>query len=759
MPTRLFKRHAVALWHVLLLMFIAGYPLKAQTPLELFQCPVTWHGRELDLAFQGGLNAPQWQVADLNNDGLEDLVMFDRAGDILLPFLRKAVPNGFVWSPARDYAARFPDFKAWFIMRDYNADGITDLFTFNVPAIPGFKAYTGRYQNDTLVFDPYLVPGNPANFFQYTLPNGSKTQIYVSQDDIPAFEDMDLDGDLDLVTFDPGGGFAHLYRNRSAEFGHGADSLDFFFSDPCWGKFYESGVSEIIKLSSSSSSCASTFNDDEKQAQLRHAGSTLLARDMNGDGLKDLFLGDISFKNITLLTNGGSLQTAWMIKQDTFWPSGSTPVDMPIFPAIFQADIDFDGAMDLIVSPNVDFGALDTANVWYYRSSGGPVPNFALETRSFISDRMLDVGSGARPAFLDVNADGLEDMLVGNFGYYTPGVNLSPSLNLFLNTGSPAQPSFELTDQDYLGLSQLGQNFIFYFTPATGDLDQDGDLDLLIGHSNGSLFFLQNVAGAGKPVQFAPPVPNYEGLSVGSFSVPQIIDVDGDGLEDILMGTNVGKLVLFRNVGTKGMPEFVPGASTTPNVDLFGKVDMRKQGFVAGRSSPWLFRTKGGMEMLVGSNAGEVRRYAVDPNSYMTAFAVLDSVFTGYRDGYETHPTMVDLDSDGTLEVFIGNLRGGLTAYRTLFSDLTSVDPVNPGGIGFKAYAPAGTQVIRVDLSGCPAGGTMTIHDMQGRLMMQVPVKEGSNEWGSVNWCSGIYVARFTGACGSAADKLLWWEN
>lgn len=731
--------------------------LQAQNQLDPFHCPVTWHGRDLDLAFLGGLNAPQWQVADLNNDGRQDLVMFDRAGDLLLPFLSSDTPDGPTWLPAREYAAHFPPFRSWLVMRDYNGDGISDLFTFNTPAIPGFKAYTGRYQNDSLVFDPYLVPGNPANFFQYTLPNGSKTQIYVSQDDIPAFDDVDGDGDIDLITFDPGGGFAHYYRNRALEFGKGPDSLDFSLSDPCWGKFYESGITEAIKLSSSGTMCASTFSgEDELHAQLRHAGSTLLTKDMNGDGLKDIFLGDISFRNITLLTNGGSLQNAWMVKQDTFWPSGGDPVEMPIFPAIFEADFDQDGAMDLIVSPNVDFGALDTANVWFYRNAGGQPLAFTLESRSFLADRMLDVGSGARPAFMDVNADGLEDMIIGNFGYYTPGVNLSPSLNLFLNTGQPGSPSFVLTDQDYLGLSQLGQNFIFYFTPTAGDLDQDGDKDLLIGHSNGTLFFLENVAGPGSPAQFDPIVPNYKGLSVGSFSVPQIIDVDGDGLADILMGTNVGKIVLFRNVGTKGSPDFLPGAATAPNVDLFGKVDMRKQGFVAGRSSPWLYRTPAGMEMLVGSNSGEVRRYAVDSAAPTSAFPVLDSVFTGYRDGYETHPTLVDLDQDGKLELFIGNLRGGLTAYRTSFEMSTSTDRTPFSPVSLMVTADKGSGLLKLELEGCPLGGVCSLFDIQGRSVVETRLNNGSNLLDVKNLLPGIYIARFIGGNGVASVKVLW---
>jgi hypothetical protein len=729
--------------YILAVFFFSG-KLTAQTKLEPFNCPVTWYDRQLEHAFTGGLNGPQFNEADLNNDGVPDLVVFDRAGDIILPYLRLPDGNGWKLELAPDYASYFPIYRDWGVMRDYNVDGVVDLFTYNNRGIHGFKAYTGRYQNDTLTFDPFLVTGNPENYFLFTLPNGTKTNIYVAFDDIPSIDDIDGDGDLDLLTFDSGGGFVNFFKNQSVEKGFGLDSLDFFLAENCWGKFYESGTSEIIKLSTSSNSCAQTLVGDGPSAQIRHAGSTLLSMDMNDDGLKELLIGDISFSNINRLTNGGTPNNAWMVAQDTFWPKEDIVVQMPLFPAAYTVDFDFDGVKDIIVAPNMEFGALDTANVWLYKNIGtNAYPDFNLTSKSVLVGDMLDVGSGARPAFMDVNGDGLLDMIIGNVGYFTLGVNLKSSLTLFLNVGTAQAPSFSLETIDYLGLSSLSQSFFFSFAPTFGDLDSDGDVDLLVGHANGTLFYFENMAGAENAPQFAPYIPNYQGLSSGSYSVPQIVDVNGDGLMDILIGAKVGNIKYFQNVGSIGNPVFNGPVSTPPNVDFYGQIDMRVQSFLSGHASPWMYPVENGLEMVVGSNAGQVRRYAVDPSNPSAKFPVLDSLYTGYRDGFETNPVMVDLDNDGLLEIVIGNLRGGLTAYKTGKAVVSSVKNQTENRLSFSARYNSNTKQFIFTLDDPLASECqIEISDMMGRIIGIHDMLKGIEEWPANHIPSGVFIIR-----------------
>jgi hypothetical protein len=88
------------------------------------------------------------------------------------------------------------------------------------------------------------------------------------------------------------------------------------------------------------------------------------------------------------------------------------------------------------------------------------------------------------------------------------------------------------------------------------DWDNDGDLDLLIGGRCGGFFLRFNEGNATKP-EFAVRSTQVEGVSVpGGAAMMDLADWDGDGLWDIVSGSNTGGVYWFRNTGKEGSPKF-----------------------------------------------------------------------------------------------------------------------------------------------------------------------------------------------------------
>lgn len=647
---------------------------KAQD-FQPINAPVEVSGIELANAWAGGLNCPQPSEADLNNDGTPDLYIFDRVGDVHLPFLRQ--PSGYVYAP--EYAVNFPRAENWVLLRDYDGDGIADLFAYPVELIPGIMVYKGYYNANNqlafqrVTFDNFLG----LNILTFPLQGSGEAQIYVSNVDYPAIDDMDCDGDLDILTFNSAGGYIELYDNRSIELGFGRDSLIFQLVENCWGGIYESGLAlnNLVDLSPTLGACFSPLGTG---VEIRHAGSTVLTFDQDNDGDKDLILGDLSFDVINFLTNGGSCQEAWITQQDPLFPSYNVSAGVATFPAAFYTDVTNDGKPDLLVAPNSETASEDVNAFWLYENTGTNGQSvFEYQQSNFLIDGMIDVGSGARPVFVDYNADGLMDIVVGSGSRYKPFGAKDPRLFLFENQGTANAPRWVLVNDDYLGMNQYSQAS-FNFAPVFGDLDADGDQDVLVGEQNGKLFYAENTAGPGQPLQFANFVYNWQGIAVGQTSAPFIADVNRDGLPDLLIGEYNGNINYFPNTGTPEQPSFNGDPSQAPNNFFFGSVDTRIQGYSYGHSSPCLLDFNGQYKLYAGSTDGRIEVYDNIDGNLGGVFGVETLQFGNLRLGNRTHIDFADVNNDGWLDALAGNYRGGLSLVSTDISTGSVVSTTNP---------------------------------------------------------------------------------
>lgn len=641
----------------------------SQTALTRMPIDLLKNGQILNNGAAGGLNRPQYSAADLNNDGTDDLVVFDKEDNKILTFINNGTANQIDYTFAPAYAENFPDVTSWALMRDYNCDGIPDLIARPPEPVDGAAVYKGYYDlNGQLAFNRVLFPNHFSDVIFYFNINNFPVSAYIPQTDIPAVDDIDGDGDLDLLSFRQLGSYVIYYENQSVEMGFGCDSLIFELKTDCWGRFFESGANNGISLSPSLDSCYGTQYFVAGKGP-RHAGSTILSIDLDNDQDKELIIGDISFNNLVMVSNGGTADTAFMTSQDSNFPSYDRPLNIETYPGAFSLDVNNDGANDLLVSPTLASSENQAVTWFYQNTTDNAQPSFQFLQEDFLVGDMIDLGSSASPTFFDYNADGLLDILVGSMGLFDNGNIEKGRLALFENVGTATNPSFELIDDNYLNIAAFN---LLGISPTVGDLDGDGDQDILFGDFDGLLYFLENTAGAGNTAVFGAVVPGYAGIQVGIYSTPSLVDVDRDGLTDIVIGDVNGILYFYQNTGAIGNPSFTLLPNGNPN-GSFGDVDVRQVGFSSGYSAPSFYDNKGIYELYVGSQQGFIHKYGDIEQNLTTPFTQITTSLGDTRESTYSKIAVADINNDDYVDIIVGTRRGGLAFFS---SDLyVNTDP------------------------------------------------------------------------------------
>ncbi len=205
-------------------------------------------------------------------------------------------------------------------------------------------------------------------------------------------------------------------------------------------------------------------------------------------------------------------------------------------------DIDGDGKLDALIGNYL-------GDTLFYKNTG-TVNSPAFAAASTNPFGLSNVGPAARPSFVDIDDDGDLDAFVGNSLGNT---------QFFENTGTAIAPAFAAASTNPFGLSDVG----LAATPTFGDIDGDGDLDAFIGEAYGDTFYFENTGTANAPA-FAAASTNPFGLNnVGLAASTTLVDIDNDGDLDALIGKSTGDTLFFENTGTTNAPAFA-AASTNP---------------------------------------------------------------------------------------------------------------------------------------------------------------------------------------------------
>jgi len=548
---------------------------------------------------------------------------------------------------------------------DYDQDRRKDLFTWALRG--GLKVY--RNTSDLLnglqwtlfkdiVFTDYAISGiNP---------------LSINADDIPALVDVNNDGDLDVQTSDAKGLRVEYHQNQSVELYGIPDSLIFELRNECWGKFTENDNNNGVNLNDPNSPCVGGNignperhqNSENLSKQGKHVGSTILALDIDSSGVLDLLIGDAAHSSLSLLTNGGTSvnSDSPMISVEYNFPSNSIPIKITLFPASFFIDVDFDGVKDLIPAPNALNIPYNESNVKFYKNIGtNGNPIFVYTSGNFLQNQIIEHGTGSVPMLFDVNDDGLKDLIIANFFRFKPVSDKESTIAYYRNIGTATDPVYEYVDYAYLNLSQA--SYGLSSTPAFGDLDGDGDEDLLLATSSGTFVYYENES-TGTGAVWAAPISNYQDNSgnvifAGEKAHPTFFDLNEDGLLDLIVGKKQGTISYYENVGTSSVPAF-----QLVN-DNLGNVNVSNVG-ADGYATPEFIQANGEIHMFVGNYDGTLVYYDSIQNNLSPGsnFRLRSNNYLGINVGRYSAFYVEDFDGDGNLNMLVGQDLGGIFHFQ-----------------------------------------------------------------------------------------------
>ena len=606
-------------------------------------------------------------VGDVNADGKVDLIVagtYTGTGYINIFYNDGTYPENASQADVVITGDSVTQTLTKVVVGDVNADGKDDL----IVGMNGYSSYTGAvyiFYNDGSIptsvgSADVTITGNATNdLFGLTLVTG----------------DFNADGEVDLAVgargYSSSTGRAYIFYNdgsipttaATADVTiTGNASSDYFSSSLASGDFNADGEIDLAvgayNYSSTTGRVYIFYNDGSipttaatadvtltGQATGDSFGYALAVGDFNVDGKSDLAVGAYGYSSqrgrIYIYTFNDNVVTGTGVAQSRFGSS------------LIASDFNADGKIDLAVG---SFGySTQTGRVYiFYNQGGGSTVATASSADITITGEATSNYFGASLAVADLDNTGTLDLVVGAYGYSTS----TGRAYIFYNDGSI--PTTAATAD--VTITGNATSDLFGYSLAVGDLNADGEVDLVVGAygystNTGRAYIFYNDGSI--PTAASSADVTITGNATSDFFGYSLItgDLNADGEVDLAVGasnysTQTGRVYIFHNDGS------IPTTAGTADVTITGETTSNNFGVSLATGD---FNYDGEVDLAAGAygystNTGRVYLFNND-GSIPTSASSADVTITGSATNtYFGEPMRAgDLNADGRTDLVIGS--------------------------------------------------------------------------------------------------------
>ncbi len=234
----------------------------------------------------------------------------------------------------------------------------------------------------------------------------------------------------------------------------------------------------------------------------------------------------------------------------------------------------------------------------------------------------------------DWNEDGKKDIISGSD---------SGRVYVYINKGANQEPIFDNATEIN------GAEIMRFSKPSVVDWNNDGKKDILVGARSGEVSVFINMGANQSPLFAAEMKLNGGDLDVGSSSSPAVVDWNGDGKKDLVVGNQSGKVFVFLNIGQDNAPLYASnGLKTNIEVD----------GYATPFISDW--NNDGKFDVLCGSSDGRVYIFINEGDSKTPRFGKPQALHINdveFKLPSRTSVIALDWDDDGKTDLLVSNIK------------------------------------------------------------------------------------------------------